>query len=148
MKKNKISTPSYFIKRLKDNGYYVWRMFDKYGPHDPRRWTVLIDPGGFSVWITCYTNKLERDDTLFEIHDGGIRIPKNLHIKTQSIEPVISYLIKFGVENKQIFDSSLGRLNNSDEQRRASRTSRREQPRPSKKEVKKEETAPYTGEPA
>ena len=117
MKKNKISTPSYFIKRLKDNGYYVWRMFDKYGPHDPRRWTVLIDPGGFSIWITCYTNKTEQNDVLFEMHDGGIRIPKNLHIKTESIESIISYLIKFGIENRDVFDSSLSRLNTNDDRR-------------------------------
>ena len=148
MKKNKISTPSYFIKRLKDNGYYVWRMFDKYGPHDPRRWTVLIDPGGFSVWITCYTNKMEQDDVLFELHDGGIRIPKNLHIKTQSIEPVISYLIKFGVENKQIFDSSLGRLNNSDEQQRDTRTSGRKRSIHPGEEAEKAEDSSYSGTPA
>ena len=124
MKKNKISTPSYFIKRLKDNGYYVWRMFDKYGPHDPRRWTIIVDPGGFSVWITCYTNKSEQHDVLFEMHDGGIRIPKNLHIKTESIEPIISYLIKFKIENRQVFDSSLGRINTYDESGKTKTTKR------------------------
>ena len=42
---NKITTQSYFIKRLKDSGYLVYRLFDEYSESDPRNWTVMIDPG-------------------------------------------------------------------------------------------------------
>ena len=38
--KNKIKTAGYFIKRLKDNGFVVLKMFNAYSNEDPRRWTV------------------------------------------------------------------------------------------------------------
>ena len=46
---NKITTQSYFIKRLKDSGYVVYKIFDEYSEADPRNWTVMIDPGNASV---------------------------------------------------------------------------------------------------
>lgn len=97
--KNSIRTPSYFLKRLKDNGFYVFKIFNAYGPQDPRRWTVLVDPGVCSVFITCYTNKDFEGDVMFELSDGGMRFPKNFSLKTESIETVISYLIRYGVNN-------------------------------------------------
>jgi len=97
--KNSIRTPSYFCKRLRDNGFIVLKIFNGYGPHDPRRWTVLLDPGCCSVFITCYTNREFSGDVMFELSDGGQRFPKNYSIKTESIEVVISYLIKQGVNN-------------------------------------------------
>lgn len=97
--KNSIRTPSYFCKRLKDNGFFVFKIFNAYGPQDPRRWTVLVDPGVSSVYITCFTNKDFDGDVMFEFSDGGQRFPKNFSIKTDSIEVVISHLIKKGVNN-------------------------------------------------
>ena len=99
MSKNKIKTPGYFIKRLRDNGFVVLRLFSVYGKHDPRRWTVMVNPSEASVLITCYTNKNEIDETLFELNDGGSKMPKNFNIKTDSIEVVIDYLITKGVSN-------------------------------------------------
>ena len=58
---NKIKTAGYFIKRLKDSGFVVFKIFNAYSDQDPRRWTVLIDPGISSVYITCYTNKNGRE---------------------------------------------------------------------------------------
>lgn len=97
--KNSIRTPSYFCKRLRDNGFIVLKIFNGYGVNDPRRWTVLIDPGHASIFITCYTNKEFCGDIMFEINDGGIRFPKNFSIKTESIEVIVSYLLKYGVSN-------------------------------------------------
>lgn len=97
--KNSIRTPSYFCKRLRDNGFIVLKVFNGYGSHDPRRWTVLVDPGYSSVFITCYTNREFGGDVMFELTDGGQRFPKNYSIKTDSIEVVVSYLIKQGVNN-------------------------------------------------
>jgi hypothetical protein len=99
MAKNKIKTPSYFIKRLRDNGFVVLRLFSVYAKSDPRRWTVMVNPTESSVLITCYSNKNEMDEILFELNDGGNRIPKNFNIKTDSIEVVIDYLITHGVSN-------------------------------------------------
>ena len=97
--KNTIRTPSYFCKRLRDNGFIVLKIFNGYGPHDPRRWTVLVDPGGSSIFITCFTNRVFGGDVMFELSDGGQTFPKNYNIKTESIEVIISYLIKSGVSN-------------------------------------------------
>jgi len=96
---NKIKTAGYFIKRLKDSGFVVFKMFNAYSDTDPRRWTVLIDPGVTSVYVTCYTNKNEINETLFELDDGGHLFSKGTFFKTDSIETIISTLIQKGVNN-------------------------------------------------
>jgi hypothetical protein len=97
--KNKLKTPGYFIKRLRDNGFIVVRLFSVFAKGDPRRWTVMVNPSESSVFITCYNNKNEFGEILFEFNDGGMRIPKNFSIQTDSIEVIIDYLITRGVSN-------------------------------------------------
>jgi len=98
---NKITTQSYFIKRLKDSGYVVYKIFDQYGEADPRSWTVMIDPGNASILCTCYVNHKELfNETFFELYDGGQFIPEKFKLKTDSIEVIISYLVKYGINNK------------------------------------------------
>ncbi len=92
MPRNKLHTPSYFIKRLRESSYRVGKVFSGFGPHDPRRWTVVINPGTNSVFITCYTNKVEYNDCVFEINDGGKTVPKNFQLQTKSIEVLVNYL--------------------------------------------------------
>ena len=99
LSKNKIRTNGYFVKRLRDSGFVVLKIFNRYGKHDPRRWTVLIDPSGASVFITCLTNKEKLNDVLFELHDSGVNFATSYSIQTDSIEVIISYLIKRGVSN-------------------------------------------------
>jgi len=101
--KNKISTPGYFIKRLKDNKFNTFRIFNNYAESDPRRWTILIDPGEASVFVTCYENKEFKDEIMFEFNDGGRLFPRNFSLKTNSIEVVVSRLLEAGV--KQLKDS-------------------------------------------
>lgn len=96
---NKIKTPGYFIKRLRDNGFIVIRLFSVYAKSDPRRWTVMVNPSESSVLITCYVNKNDLGEVLFELNDGGAQIPKNVNIKTDSIEVIIDYLITHGITN-------------------------------------------------
>ena len=96
---NKIKTAGYFIKRLKDSGFVVFKIFNAYGATDPRRWTVLVDPGVSSVYITCYSNKNEMNEILFEFDDGGSKFSKGTYLKTESIETVVSTLISKGVNN-------------------------------------------------
>jgi hypothetical protein len=97
--RNKLKTPSYFIKRLRDNGFITIKLFSVYGKADPRRWTVMVNPSERSVMITCYNNKDSFGDVMFELNDGGINIPKNMFISTSSIEVIIEYLIAHGVSN-------------------------------------------------
>jgi hypothetical protein len=97
--RNKLKTPSYFIKRLRDNGFVVIKLFAVYGKGDPRRWTVMVNPSERSILLTCYNNKDSFGEVMFELNDGGINMPKNLHINTSSIEVIIDYLITHGVSN-------------------------------------------------
>jgi len=98
---NKLTTQSYFIKRLKDSGYEVWKMFDKYSESDTRSWTIIIDPGVSSVMCTCNVNHEEWEDTYFEFSDGGQFIPNSFKVRTDSIEVIVSYLVRYGINNKR-----------------------------------------------
>lgn len=90
--KNKLKTAGYFIKRLKDAGYVTLRMFDKYGKNDCRKWTVLIDPSGASVYITCFENRPFKGEYLFSFEDGNQRFSRGYVLKTSSIEVVLQRL--------------------------------------------------------
>ena len=72
-------------------------MFQKYSITDPRKWTILVDPGNSSVYITCYENKDTANEILFEFNDGGRLFPHNHYIKTHSIEIIVRMLIEKGV---------------------------------------------------
>ena len=117
--KNKLRTPSYFIKRLRDNKFIVIKLFAVYSKADPRQWSIMVNPSEASVIITCYLNKENINEVLFELNDGGRRIPKNFSIKTDSIEVIIDYLLKSGVSNNTFYpgrDRYLSkRINNYDE---------------------------------
>ncbi len=99
--RNKLKTPSYFLKRLRDNGFIAIKLFSVYSKGDPRRWTVMVNPSERSVIITCYNNKEGYGDVLFEINDGGVSIPKNMFINTNSIEVIVDYLLTHGVSNNK-----------------------------------------------
>jgi hypothetical protein len=98
--KNNIKTQSYFIKRLRDSGFVTIKLFDAYGEVDPRKWSIMVDPSGASVLITCYVNKETLGDVVFELNDGGNKFPKNFHLKTQSMEIIITSLIERGISQK------------------------------------------------
>lgn len=99
-KKNKLKTPGYFIKRLKDNDFVTLRIFNKYSESDPRRWTVLIDPSGSSVYVTCFENTPFKGEYLFQFNDGNQLFKNNLSLKTDSIEVVVQKLLRSGVRQK------------------------------------------------
>jgi hypothetical protein len=99
-KKNKLNTPGYFIKRLKDNNFVTLRIFNKYSNADPRKWTVLVDPSGSSVYITCFENTPFKGEYLFSFNDGNQLFNNNFSLKTYSIEVVVQRLLKNGVGQK------------------------------------------------
>jgi len=105
---NKLTTMGYFIKRLRDCGYIVDRLFNHYSLTDPRCWTVVINPGCASVFCTCYQNDKTFGNTYFEIYDGYQFLPGRFKIETSSIETFVEYLVKFGINEK-----AKGYLNNS-----------------------------------
>jgi hypothetical protein len=100
MSRNKITTVSYFIKRLRDSGYVTDKLYTDYSNSDARSWTVVVDPKVSSVFITCFNNHNYFGEEYFELHDGGQYIPENFKLKTSSIETIIEYLVKFNINNK------------------------------------------------
>lgn len=96
-KRNKITTLSYFTKRLKDSGFLVWKICNIYSDHDPRKWTIMVDPGNASIFITCYENKNFKNEIMFEFNDGGMRFPRNFSLVTSSMEVVVTNLLDRGV---------------------------------------------------
>lgn len=101
MKKNNITTGGYFLNRLRDSGFIAIRLFNDYGMHDPRKWTIMVDPSGHSLQITCYVNKDTKGDVGFELNDGGNAFPKNYFLKTKSMEIIVTTLIERGVPQKK-----------------------------------------------
>lgn len=106
--KNKLKTAGYFIKRLRDSNFETLRIFNQYSDSDPRKWTALVDPGGSSVFITCFENKPFKGEYLFEFDDGNQYFKKGFSLKTDSIEVVVRKLIESGVSTRD-------GINNSDE---------------------------------
>ncbi len=96
---NKLKTAGYTIKRLKDNGFVVFKIFNAYNSTDPRRWTILINPGCESVYVTCHHNKNNLNEILFEFDDGGNNFHRGFFLKTDSIETIVSELILKGINN-------------------------------------------------
>jgi len=99
--KNNITTGGYFLNRLRDSGFIAIRLFKDYPIHDPRKWTIMVDPSGHSLMITCYVNKEGPGDVYFEFNDGGNKFLNNYKLKTQSMEIIITTLIEKGVPQKQ-----------------------------------------------
>lgn len=94
MANNKITTKSYFIKRLRDGGYIVDKLPISFTKEDTRRWVALVDNGCASVLVTCY------NDSSFSFYDGERFIPCNLKLATDSIEIVATHLNSRGIINK------------------------------------------------
>jgi hypothetical protein len=107
---NNITTQGYFIKRLRDCGFIVIKLFHDYSYTDPRKWTILLNPGRESVLITCYCNKTNYREIIFEINDGGNKVPKNYHLSTDSMEVIISFLIKHNISNHVEFDDPYNKI--------------------------------------
>lgn len=98
---NKIDTPGYFIKRLRDKGYIVMRVFDKYAPEDNRKWTICVSPTRESIFITCY-KYMDEFKVIFELNDGGVKWPRNFYLKTSSLNVVLDELKDKEVTRKDI----------------------------------------------
>lgn len=106
---NKPTTLGYFLKRVRDCGYRVEKLYTEYSENDPRIWTIIIDPSGASVFCTCFVNREQVGDYYFEFYDGGQYLP-NYKIKTESIEVLIEQLNKYGIVHKTRYYTENGLL--------------------------------------
>ena len=88
-RKNNLYTLGYFTKRLRDCNFITLKIFNDYKEGDIRKWTILVDPGDTSVFITClYKN--ETKEFMFHIDDGGKLFPKNFYIVEKLITQGVS----------------------------------------------------------
>ena len=94
---NKITTLGYTLKRFRDCGYVTIKLFNGYSDTDPRSWTILINPGTSSVFLTCYINHPFIGESFFELYDGNQYIPGRLNIKTSSFEVLLEQLTKHNI---------------------------------------------------
>jgi hypothetical protein len=94
---NKLTTLGYTLKRLRDSGYYACKIFTDYGTHDPRAWTIVLDPKGMSIFCTCVINDPFIGESFFELYDGNQYLPGRLKIKTSSFEVLIEQLFKHNI---------------------------------------------------
>lgn len=76
-------------------------MFNKYSEMDSRLWTVLINPGAESVYITCKSRKEAANLHLPEFHivHDYMKLQDNVKIRTGSIEVLVNHLLRSGVSN-------------------------------------------------
>jgi len=102
--KNNIYTQGYFLKRLRDCGFIVLKMYNEFAEHDPRRWTVLVDPGNTSIFITCSNDQFDNKEVVFSFDDGGRSFGVNHKLKTSSMEVLVEVLMKHGAQ--QLGDNS------------------------------------------
>ena len=98
MPKNKITTQGYFVRRLRNSGYMTSRVYDRYQDSDPRKWTIVIDPEGDSLLITCWDNGEWPYRGMYELSDGGRKVPKGYYINTDSVEVILSHLNSFNIK--------------------------------------------------
>lgn len=101
---NKLTTLGYMLKRLRDSGYITNKVYSDYGETDPRNWTIMIDPGGASVFCTCYVNDPYIGETFFELYDGNQYIPGRLKLMTSSFEVLTEHLNRYGIVGNKIFN--------------------------------------------
>ncbi len=97
---NKITTLGYFRNRLHSSGYRTEVVYRNYSKMDPRAWTIVVDPYGASVFLTCYINHPDRGETMIEFYDGGQFIPTKVKVVTNSVEVVMEKLNAFDIVNK------------------------------------------------
>tara|TARA_B100000686_G_C16489582_1_gene811355 strand:+ start:281 stop:643 length:363 start_codon:yes stop_codon:yes gene_type:complete len=107
--KNNITNLSYFTKRLRDSGFYVSRLYTGYCDDDIRKWTVVVAPRHDSLFITCIDNGEWPYRGMYEIDDGGRKVPKGYYLNTDSIDVVIKHLADFNIICKNPINNSDGR---------------------------------------
>lgn len=98
--KNQIYTKGYFIKRLIEAGYFVYRVVDRYPDADDRYWTVYIrDADGNIAIITCVKPSI--DHFYFRIsgpNDSNIKLETlSMNIVAETVENLFNGVDKLKI---------------------------------------------------
>lgn len=109
MAKNKVTTQGYFIKRLRDEGYYVIRCFDRYSKEDKRKWTIILNPSTDSVFLTCIDNGDWPNRGMYKVDDDNNIFPHNFYINTESVDVIVKHLEEFNVKGLEKINNNNAR---------------------------------------
>lgn len=92
MSKNKLYNQSYFVKRVLDAGFDVYRLPIKFEEDDQRRWMIIVNskkiPYKANICITCFKNHGQND---FSFKMQG-QSERDFTLKTLSMMTVINLL--------------------------------------------------------
>lgn len=95
---NSITERSYFTRRLRNSGWAVDNLVDRYPTHDKRAWTVILSRNHDNVFITC------RKDGTFNFYDGFQFFDdtenRKVNHSTKSIEVIYTVLADAGMHTK------------------------------------------------
>ena len=98
------STPAGVFQALKEHRPQFSRALSRvpeYGLSDSRSWTILIDGGGASVFLTLYRNLDDKGSDYFELYDGNQHVrPFRVKVSTESFEVLGEKLHHMGIQNK------------------------------------------------
>ena len=78
--RNNLYTRSYFIKRLKDQKYFVQPLLTY--TDDIRQWTILIEPSKYDILCTCYKENSKNFWFKFDCQQKSNIIIKTMSMKT------------------------------------------------------------------
>lgn len=96
---NMITDRAYFTRRLRNSGWAVDTVVDKYLPTDKRLWTLIISRNNSNVLITC------RNDGTFSFYDGqqffdDSSQDRKIYHSTKSMEVIQTNLVTAGINDK------------------------------------------------
>lgn len=107
MSKNKLYNQSYFIKRILDAGYNVFRLNIKFEKDDKRKWMILVNSKRIqykhNICITCFKGNENMDDFCFKFQGQSLR---DFSLSTKSMNTVIQILNDV-IGRKEIEERSL-----------------------------------------
>lgn len=98
--KNSIYTKGYFIKRLIEFRYFVYRVVDRFPDEDDRYWTVYVrDADGNIAIITCV--KPSTEEFYFRIsgpNDSNIKLETlSMNVVAETIENLFNGIDKLKI---------------------------------------------------
>jgi len=95
--KNNLYTKSYFVKRLRDNGYNVNNLVT-YSENDIRKWTININPDNYNILCTCYKDNSKNFWFNFICQQNN-----NITLKTMSMKSVYN-MVDDLIEGHKLYD--------------------------------------------
>ena len=106
MPKNKITTQGYFIRRLRQSGFFVSRVYDRYSESDSRKWTVVINPTEALVSIDINSGQsikeINIEKTALKTNlEAAEEISRQIKIRDLSGLIVIDFIDMFHFQSKR-----------------------------------------------